>query len=279
MSPEVVGAVLLAAVLHAAWNAIIKGGSEKLFEAVLKTMGGGVAVVFILPFMPLPAKESWPLLATSCSVHILYYTFLGLAYRHSDMTCAYTIMRGSAPLLTALAMTIFMGVPLTGAGWAGILCISLGIFVLTFDSLKHCGFSARGLLAALGTSLVICCYTLADGYGARSSGNAVSYTLWLFFVNAFPMTIALNFLYGRRFRDYARLRWRFGLLGGVCSFGSYAVAIWAMTKAPIAMVAALRETSVIFGMLMAVFILKEKFTMPRSMAVLLVACGTIVMRF
>ncbi|MDR0467047.1 MAG: EamA family transporter, partial [Deltaproteobacteria bacterium] len=124
MQLDIVFIMLGAALLHAAWNAIIKGGGNALFEAVLKTLGGGVAVCCVLPFLPLPDPRSLPYLAASCTIHLAYYTFLGLSYRNADMSIAYTIMRGTAPLLTSLTLTLALGVPLSAGGWLGVVLLS-----------------------------------------------------------------------------------------------------------------------------------------------------------
>ncbi len=278
MQLEIVLIMLGAALLHAAWNAVIKSGGNPLFEAVLKTVGGGIAVLFILPFLPLPAPESLPFLAASCIIHLLYYTFLGLSYRCTDMTVAYTLMRGTAPLLTSLVTVFVLGMGLPLGGWAGVLLLSAGIFSLALESLRRGGAAWSGCRMALCNALVIMGYTLADGYGGRASLHPVSYTCWLFFINSFPMTLFLFRRHGAEFTAYARRRFKYWLFGGLCSLGSYGIAIWAMTKAPIAMVAALRESSVIFGMLLAVFFLGEKVTPARATAVLLVAAGVVALR-
>jgi drug/metabolite transporter (DMT)-like permease len=182
-------------------------------------------------------------------------------------------MRGTAPLLTALALVLVLGVPLSSGGWLGVALLSTGILTLSADALRQGRLAWRGCCLALANVLVIMCYTLADGYGGRASLNPVSYVCWLFFLNAFPMTLVVYWRYRGEFTAYVRRRWPFGLLGGVCSLASYGIAIWAMTKAPIAMVAALRESSVIFGMLLAVAFLGERITFFRALAVLLVAAG------
>jgi len=278
MQLDIVLIMLGAALLHAAWNAIIKGGSNALFETVLKCLGGGAAVCCVLPFLPLPAPQSVPYLALSCLFHLAYYILLGLSYRNVDMSIAYTIMRGTAPLLTALALALALGVPLSAGGWLGVVLLSTGILVLSADALRQGSLAWRGCCMALANALVIMCYTLADGYGGRASLNPVSYACWLFFINTFPMPLAVYWRYRSEFTAYMRRRWSFGLLGGLCSLVSYGIAIWAMTKAPIAMVAALRESSVVFGMLLAVFFLGERATLFRVLAVLLVAAGVMSLR-
>ncbi len=277
MSLEIILLILLAALLHATWNAIVKSGTNKLYETALNSFGGGAGMFFILPFLPLPAPESLPLLAGSCCVHLAYYICMSAAYRNVDMSYAYTIMRGTAPLMTSLAL-LLAGSELSMAGWVGILCLCAGVLTLTRDNIRQGRFNLRGTLAAFGTAAVIMGYTLFDGYGARASGHPVSYVAWLYVINFFPLNVILFIRQRRQYIPYFKSRWKIGLFGGLCSLGSYGVALWAMARAPIAMVAALRETSVIFGMLLAVIFLGEKFTGNKLVAVLLVAAGTMIMR-
>lgn len=277
MSLDIILLILVAALLHASWNAVIKGGTNKLYETGLNCFGGGVGVLFVVPFLPLPAPESLIFLAGSCSVHIAYYLCIAVAYRTVDMSFAYTIMRGTAPLLTSIAMLLF-GHNLSWAGWIGILCLCSGVLVLTRENVRNGRFNVSGALAAVGTAVVIMGYTLFDGYGARASGNPISYVCWLYVINTFPINIILLLRQRESYIPYFKRRWKVGLFGGLCSLGSYGVALWAMTKAPIAMVAALRETSVIFGMLLAILFLGEKFSPVKLLAVVLVAAGIIIMR-
>ena len=277
MSLDIILLILVAALLHASWNAVIKGGTNKLYETGLNYFGGGVGVLFVVPFLPLPAPESLIFLAGSCSVHIAYYLCIAVAYRTVDMSFAYTIMRGTAPLLTSIAMLLF-GHNLSWAGWLGILCLCSGVLVLTRENVRNGRFNISGALAAVGTAVVIMGYTLFDGYGARASGNPISYVCWLYVINTFPINIILLLRQRKSYIPYFKQRWKIGLFGGLCSLGSYGVALWAMTKAPIAMVAALRETSVIFGMLLAILFLGEKFSPVKLLAVVLVATGIIIMR-
>ena len=276
MSFEIILLILVAALLHASWNAVIKGGSNKLYETGLTCFGGGVGVLFIVPFLPFPALESLKFLAGSCTVHIAYYLCIAVAYRSVDMSFAYTIMRGTAPLLTSLFM-LLSGHEMPLAGWLGILCLCAGVLTLTCDNIKNGRFQLKGALAAVGTAVVIMGYTLFDGYGAQASGNPISYVCWLYVINTFPINLILLIRQRKTYIPYFRTRWKHGLFGGLCSLGSYGVALWAMTKAPIAMVAALRETSVIFGMLLAVFFLGEKFSIVKLLAVVLVATGIFFM--
>lgn len=277
MSPEIVAVVLVAAFLHASWNAMVKGGVNKLYEITLVTIGAGVLAGCALPFLGLPAREAWPLLAASCTVHFFYHLSIPAAYARMDLSYGYTLMRGTAPLFTTLVM-LGMGTPLSTGGALGIACLCGGVLALSWDSFHNGRANLQGTCIALGTACIIMGYTLADGFGARASGNALSYTCWIFFVNTFPITGYVLCRYRRDFLPYARARVRMCFLSGACGVGSYGIALWAMTHAPIPLVAALRETSVVFGMLLGVFILKEPFTAARAFAVGLMLCGTAAIR-
>lgn len=277
MSLDMVAVVLVAAFLHASWNAIVKGGQNKLYEITLVTIGGGVLAGCTLPFLDLPARESWPLLALSSAIHFLYHLCIPAAYARMDLSYGYTLMRGTAPLFTTLVL-LSMGTPLSTGGAVGIACLCGGVLALSWDSFRTGRANVQGTLIALGTACIIMGYTLSDGFGARASGNALSYTAWIFFLNTFPITSYVLWRYHRDFIPYARSRVGMCLLSGGCGVGSYGIALWAMTHAPIPLVAALRETSVVFGMLLGVVILKEPFTKARAFAVALMLCGTAAIR-
>ncbi|MEG2171872.1 MAG: DMT family transporter [Desulfovibrionaceae bacterium] len=277
MSIGIIVLILGAAMLHATWNVIVKGGDNKLFETAINALGGGIGAMVFLPFLPMPDPAAWPLLALSCLFHLSYYLCISTAYKIVDLSYGYTIMRGCAPMLTAFALLV-LGDSLPPAGWIGVVLLCGGVLTLAIDSLRGKIFQLKGTLAALGTAIVIMCYTLADGYGARASGNGISYTCWIFFLNIFLLNGYVLCRHGKTYVLYLRGRATVGLFGGLCGLGSYGIALWAMTVAPIALVAALRESSVIFGMLMAVFFLGEKCTLARVCAIILVVCGAMVVR-
>ncbi len=277
MSSELIILMLLAACAHAAWNAVIKGGTNKLYETGLNVLGGATGVVFILPFVPLPASEAWFFLFVSVCIHIVYYLCIAIAYKQSEMSYAYTLMRGSTPLFTAFGLAV-LGQSLSDMGWLGVLCLCAGVLALASQNLFNRTFDKCSTLAALGNSIVITGYTLIDGFGVRSSGNAISYVCWLYFLNAFPLNLIILYRHHREYGHYLIRRWKTGLFGGLCSLAGYGVALWAMTQAPIQLVAALREASVMFGMLLSVFFLGERFTQHRLAAVILVTAGTVIMR-
>lgn len=275
MSTFVLLCVLAGAFFHATWNIIVKGGSNKLFEIGLNALGGGLGAALLLPFVPLPASDCLLLLALSCLFHLLYTLCVAAAYRITDLSLAYTIMRGTAPVLTALALLVY-GVPLPLKGWLGVLLLCSGVFCLALQQ-KARG-TLKGILYSLRTSFAIMAYTLADGFGARLAGDSLSYTCWLFFLNIFPIHIYILLKDGRAYLPYLRSRGTTGIAGGLAGLASYGIAIWAMTVAPIALVAALRESSVIFGMILAVIFLGEKLTAWRLVAIFLVVAGAMLVR-
>jgi drug/metabolite transporter (DMT)-like permease len=275
----VMAAVLFAALLHASWNAIVKSGSDPFLDTFLVASGAALVAAATLPFLPLPAAESWPYLAASVMVELGYYGLVAAAYRTGDLSYVYPIMRGSVPLLTAFAAGFFVAERLTSGGWTGILLISTGILLLAANEWRLGRFHVPQTLFALGTAVVICSYTLIDGLGARASGNSFSYVGWLTALTGAILSVFLLLRHREAVRRHLRTRWRISLVGGLCTWASYAIALWAMTRAPVALVAALRETSVIFGIVLAAAVLKEKLGAARYAAAVLVCAGAVLLKF
>ncbi|MDL2267845.1 DMT family transporter [Desulfovibrio sp. OttesenSCG-928-G15] len=273
MTTPVILLLLASALLHASWNAIIKGGANKLFETAMQTMACGLFGLCALLCLPLPAPASWPFLTGSVCLHFFYHLLLANAYKGADMSYAYTIMRGSCPLFTALFTVFVLGHSLLLGAWAGVLLLSTGILVLALDTLRKGHFQWLPTCIALGNAVIIMGYTVVDGSGVRVSGHAVAYVAWLFFLNAFPLVLFSLVRHKREFIRHVQTRWKFGLASGFCGVLAYGISVWAMTRAPISLVAALRESSVIFGMLLAVVYLKEPFSALRALSVLLVMTG------
>lgn len=212
----------------------------------------------------------------SCLCHLGYYICISAAYEKVDMSFAYTIMRGCAPLLTSL--TLFAcGAAMSLGAWCGVLTLCGGIFCLAADNMRR-GYGWSEIFISLRTSCIIMGYTLADGLGARASGNAATYACWIFLINGLPVHIYILWRFGGAYLVYARKRLVTGTFGGLAGMASYGIALWAMTLAPIAVVAALRETSVIFGMLLAIWLLHERFTVLRGLSVLLVVGGAALLK-
>jgi len=271
-------AVLFAALLHAAWNAFIKSGDDKLAETVMLVTDAGAAAGAALPFVPAPAPASWPYIAASVVVHCVYFYFVAVAYRAGDLSFAYPIMRGTAPLFTAVLTAFIVGEPIGKGGWLGIVLLSAGILWMARDGLKPARSQKRTLVFALLNALVIVAYTVADGLGARASQNAWSYVLWMFFLNMFPfLAMGLTARAGALLSAPA-VAWARGFAGGLASVCAYGIALWAMTRAPIAPVAALRETSVLFGTALGALVLRERFGPGRWIAAALIAAGAAAMK-
>ena len=271
-------AVLFGALLHAVWNALVHAASDKFLNTVLVVGGAGVWTACWLPFAPAPAVESWPYLAASVLIHIAYFSFVALSYRDADLSFVYPIMRGSAPALSAVVVAVLVHESPSPSGWIGVLLLSLGIILLSGDSWRSGSLRFSPTALALTNACVIVIYTLVDGVGARLSQHPVSYTGWMFFLTAIPL-LGVSFIkQGRKAAKHLRFNWGKGLIGGACTLGSYGLALWAMTQAPIALVAALRETSVIFGTLIAAIFLKEHVSPLRYLSILAVTAGAIAIK-
>jgi drug/metabolite transporter (DMT)-like permease len=271
-------AVLFAALLHASWNAIMKSGSDTFLETALLACGAALISAATLPFVPLPAVECWPYLGASAVIHLAYFTLVAAAYRTGDMSYVYPIMRGSAPLLTALVAGFFVAERLSAGGWGAILLISAGILLLAVSQWRRGHFQLSQTLFALGNAVVICIYTLVDGIGTRLSGNSFSYVGWMLVLDGAMLATFVFARHGEAMLRQVRTRWRHGIGGGLCTWASYAIALWAMTRAPVALVAALRETSVVFGTVLAAVVLKEKFGSARYAAAFLVCAGAVLLK-
>lgn len=270
--------VLFGAILHAGWNALVRASPDKFQDTVLIVLGAGVWTLLLLPLAPLPAVASWPYLAASVLIHVAYFILVAFSYRSGELSFVYPLMRGAAPALTAVVGVLLINESPSPGGWAGVLLISCGVLVLACDSWHSGTFRAAPALFALTNAAVIVVYTLVDGQGARLSGHAFSYTAWMFLLTA-PLLLAIAAAgQGRKVVRHIRLGWRMGLLGGACTLASYGLALWAMTRAPIALVAALRETSVVFAAVIAAYFLKEPLTRLRVASIVTVCAGAIAMK-
>jgi drug/metabolite transporter (DMT)-like permease len=269
----VTAAVLGAALLHAAWNALVKGSEDKQLDVYAVAAGSGLLALLAAPFLPPPAAAAWPWLAGSAAVHILYFVFLAGAYRWGELSYVYPVMRGGGPMIVALTGVMVFGEVLQAGEWLGTALICAGI--IAFASGAH---HRRATLFALGNAVVIGAYTLIDAAGARASGAPVSYTFWFFVLNGvviFALGVSQR---GSALPVYFRRHWLRAFAGGACALGAYSIALWAMTRAPVALVAALRETSVIFAAVLGVLFLGEKMTRRRLVATGAVLAGLVVLK-
>lgn len=278
MNSLVFGAVLLAAAMHAGWNSLVKVSLDRTLSLTLVALSSGLAAGFLLPFFDLPGAASWPWLLLSVVLHMGYLLFLGQAYRAGDLGQVYPIARGAAPLLVAVPGVIFFGEVPGMVSALGVGMLIGGVCVMALCGGRGVtGLDRRGLGFALGTSLFIASYTLTDAVGARSSGSPHGYALWLFVLYGWGMLALLLFRQGTAALRPLLGHWRAGLAGGVLSFAAYWIVIWGMTVAPVAPVAALRETSVLFAVAISVF-LGEPLTRWRSAAALLIVAGIVMVR-
>jgi len=276
LSWPVVVAVLFGAMLHASWNALVKSSSDKdLDMAVIHLIGSFLAIPLVV-LAGWPAPSAWPFIGASVVIHIGYYLALTGAYRHGELGLTYPLMRGVAPLLVALSATFTLGERLSALAWAGVLGISCGVLVIGLHG--HALKAPKAIGFALANAVVIAVYTVVDGLGVRASGNALQYVATLFLLDGWPFALLMFATRGRALVIYARHRWPVATLGACASLGSYGIALWAMTRAPVATVAALRETSVLFAVLLGAWFLKEAFTVRRLVGTGVIVAGVMALR-
>ena len=271
-------AVLGAGLLHAGWNALLKsaGGGDPLLDTATVVAGSTACSLLALPFVPLPFPGSWVFALASCVIHFGYYLTLAQAYRTGDLSFAYPLMRGTAPLLVTLLGILFLRELPTAQVSLGILLISAGIVGIAFAQ-RH-RHPRAAVYWALANAAIIAVYTLVDGAGARASGNAFSYVLWLTFVEGIVFLAYIRVRRGAHATAYVAAQWRRGLLGGLCSVLAYGIVLWAMTRAPVAAVAALRETSVLFAAIIGTVLLKEGFGVTRLIGAASVVAGVAALK-
>ena len=281
MSSGVVGVVLCGALLHASWNALVKSRPDTFLVTVLVATAGGVLSALALPFLPAPDPASWPYLAVSTAVQLAYYGLLVAAYRSGDMSHAYPLMRGTAPLLVALVSGPLIGETLAPMQWVAVACICGGILALYLNGRRVVQTGRNGgrsTMFALLNACMIASFTLIDGAGVRLSHSPVAYTMWIFLLTGVGLVIWAARGRPGELWPYARAHPGIALVGGMANLGSYGLALWAMTHAPVAAVAALRETSILFAVAIAALVLRERVSRARLCAVALVACGAVAMR-
>jgi phosphonate utilization associated putative membrane protein len=282
----VVWAVLLGALLHAGWNALVKSSGDKSLDtALVHGLGAVVALPFALA-VGLPPADCWPFIAASLCIHVGYYIALAGAYEHGELGLTYPIMRGVAPLIVALGSAVIVGESPTPAAWLGILGITLGVALVGLAHPGQALHHGKALAFAFANAAIIAAYTFVDGLGVRQAGptlpEVLSYVLWLFVLDGLPYPLLVWWRRGPEgrvaIRLYVQRRWPVAAVGGMASIGSYAIALWAMTRAPVASVAALRETSVLFATVLGTVILKEAFGLQRAVGAVVIVAGVMALR-
>ena len=279
MDPFVFAAVLFAAACHAGWNAAVKKGLDPLVTTVLISLGAALVALPLMPVAGVPAPAAWPWVVASVLIHLAYFAALIESYRAGDMGQVYPIARGSAPLLTAAGTALIIGERIGAQAWLGVVLLAGGVVLMSLRGGRELArLDRRAVGFALFTAITICAYSLVDGIGARRAGSAHAYSVALF-VGIAPVMLAYGLARrGRKAVVEMSRHWGTGLVGGALQLGSYGIAIWAMTVAPIAIVAALRETSVLFGALIAVVVLGEPLRPVRIVAALAIVAGLALIR-
>lgn len=278
MEPLVFLAVLLAAAFHAGWNALVKIDLDRFLSITLISLAAGTVAAAALPFVAVPQASAWPWLAVSALLHTGYKIFLVQAYRAGDLGQVYPIARGAAPLLVSLAM-LAIGEVLTAHATVGIALLVGGLWLMSVRGGRDLAkLEGRAVAFALATSVFIASYTVTDGLGARINGDAHGYAVWLFVLDGLLMLALLLLMRGRCGLGAMRPFLVSGLAGGAMSLGAYWIVIWAATVAPIAMVAALRESSVLFAGAISVLILREPPTRWRVLSALVIVIGIALLR-
>jgi len=285
--------VLAAAALHAGWNTMLKlrarPGAGAPVDPMLSTLLLGIAAslvsLAVMPVFGLPDRVAWPYALASAAIHVAYYLLVGAAYRVADLSAVYPITRGTAPMGSALLAALLLGETLAPAAWAGVAAICAGVIGMATVALRRGGLSWAGLGFAGTNAVVVTLYTLVDGQGARLSGNPAGYTLALEALCG-PMLLPVLALTLRGQGHIATAlksalaggRWWRAILGACMSIGAYAAALWAMTRAPIGAVAALRETSVLLGVLLGAIVLREHVGLSRWIAAAVIVAGAMLVR-
>lgn len=280
LQPDLVLLVLLAALAHASWNAVVKSSAERNSTFVVMMLTGGVFGLAGAAVLPLPAPGAWFYLALSTAVHYGYYGFLLLAYRYGDLSHVYPLARGSAPLTVALWAWLLAGEHLPPLGVAGLVLASAGLMSLAFENGFPRGHAGKPVFFAIGTGLLIAAYTVVDGLGVRAAGRPLSYIVWLNLIEAAPIALWLILRRPAGFRVRSRAVWRQGLIGGLLATAAYGLVIYAMSRGGMAHVSALRETSTLFAALIGTLLLREAGGGParRIAAAALVSGGVVTLQ-
>lgn len=278
MSGLVFVAVIGAAMLHALWNALVKGGTDKTMGMAAVALGHVPLAMIALPFAPAPAVESLPYLGAGILLHVGYQLFLLKSYEVGDLTQVYPIARGSAPLIVALVSVVFLGVTLDPVQMLAVLIIGCGIISLALVRRADGQRNGQAALLAATTGLFIASYSLVDGLGARIAGTSLGFYSWLSLGNGAIMGAYLGWRSPASLKAVATRGKRIFLLGGGASFIAYATVMWAFTQAPIALVTALRETSIVFALLIGVFFLGERLDLVKVFSTLTTLLGAALLR-
>lgn len=277
MSFGILLAVLGSAFLHALWNALIKTGTSRLGAMIILSIGEVPIGLAVAAFCPLPAPEVWKWVLMAGCAHFFYKSFLTYAYDHGDLSRVYPIARGAAPLIVAIFGTVLLADHLTLHEFAGIAILGFGILLMAQGIFSN-GENRKMLPYALGSACATATYTMLDGTGARVAGDAIGYVAWVFVADGLLFATGMLAWKGLDVLPRDRKAWGTGMLAAAASYGAYGVSVWAMTKAPIAVVAAVRETSILFAVLIGWLVFGEKMTRGKALAACVIVGGVILTR-
>jgi uncharacterized membrane protein len=274
----VTGLVLLAALLHASWNAMTKSSADGLLSIWLMIVFSGVLGGIGALFVPLPHAAAWPYLIVSAGIHLAYMLFLVRAYRLGDLSRVYPIARGLAPVVVALLAALFVGEQPTVSQAVGLLFCCGAIVSLAFADTGISKVSGRAVAAAVATGLMIASYTVVDGIGVRVAGDPFSYVAWNLLLDGIPLTFVVFYRRWGQIEAFVRNNAGHSLAGGTMAAAAYAIVLWAMSQGAMASVSSLRETSVVFAALIGTRLLGEPLGTRRMLAAVGVACGLVLLQ-
>ena len=276
MELHIILIVLTAALLHASWNSMIKGGKNPLLDSMMISLVWIVISVIIIPLLPFPDPKSWPLIIVTVLIHVGYFFLLAKSYHKGEFSRVYPIVRGLPPLIVSIASFLILGENMSFYGWLGIAAISCGILTLEIGSKIS---SPRVFFLSLATAIMIAAYTFIDGVGARVSGNSTSFLMWLsLFQSIIFITLVVAINGKKQCLNHALNHWKKGIFSGLISISAYSIVLWAMTKAPIAQVSAIRETSVLFGSIIAITFLSEPLRISRIISAIMITIGIVMVK-
>lgn len=275
MKPGVALLVLLAAIMHASWNVVLRGGRDRLWSGAAMSFSAALGCLAVIPFLPLPSRASWPYIIASAILHVGYQLFLVRMYLQGEFGITYPVARGSSPLLISLGGVLLTREYLAPLHSFGVILISVGILILAIGT-HH--LHRQSIVAALITGTSIAIYSLTDGYGGRLSASAASYTAWMMLMCGFTMPVVAAWIRQRNggpsfFRNRERREIIQAFAGGLISVTGYGIVIWAMQRTPMGMVSALRETSVLFAAILGRTFLGEPFTLRKMISAVLICAG------
>lgn len=272
MSIVAIGLALIAAILHASWNAFLRTGADRLWSITIMSLAGSIICLPFLFMLPVPGSGAWPYIVLSAGLQVGYSLFLVAAYRHGELGQVYPIVRGTVPLLVTLGGFLFFGEVLGLWQTLGVLLIAIGIMSL---SLGRTRAATSSILFAMTTGLIIACYSTVDSRGVKLVEQPIAYAIWVLFLFGIMITIA--FAVARRglvIDIRSPLTWK-AAAGGVVAMLAYGLVVVAYAYAPAGLVTAVRETSVVFAVLIGALLLGEPLTIRRLVACLIVAGGAI----